>query len=317
MIILIISITKSDLEEETILDLKHLQTFLVASETLNFTKTASTLQYAQSSVSAHIQSLEQSLDTQLFERLGKRLILTHTGKQLKGYAQQIIHLTAEAQTNIQAEEKVGTITIGAQESQCTYRLPTLLKSFKDQAPFVHLIFKPAHSDERATESLLNGEVDLAFIMDVNKPNPYVKTKSLLHETLLLVAAPSHPLRSKSAVSPEDLREETILFTEKGCSYRTMFEQTLNDYHISPKNTLEFISIEAIKKCVIANIGVALLPEMTVAQELETGSLMKLNWSVLMPTLTTQMAIHKNKTLTPPLNEFIQLTEKHFHNINRG
>lgn len=216
------------------MDLKHLHTFLVASKTLNFTKTAAKLQYAQSSVTAHIKSLEQELATPLFERLGKRLVLTHAGQQLKGYAQQIIHLTAEAQTMIQSEEKTGTITIGAQESQCTYRLPTLLKSFKDQYPLVNLIFKPAHSDERATESLLNGEVDLAFIMDVNKPNPYLKTKSLLQEKLRLVAAPSHPMRSKSAVLPEDLREETILFTEKGCSYRTMFEQIVNAHHVSPR-----------------------------------------------------------------------------------
>ncbi|MDO6448506.1 LysR family transcriptional regulator [Oceanobacillus profundus] len=293
------------------MEFKYLQTFIVASETLNFTKTAAKLQYAQSSVTAQIKSLEQDLQTPLFERLGKRLVLTQAGKQLKSYAHQIVHLTDEARTAIEAGEKTGTIIVGAQESQCTYRLPELLKNFKSKYPLVNLIFKPAHSDESATESLLKGELDLAFIMDTNKPNPYLETNPLLQEKLILVASPSNSLVFKPTVLPDDLREETVLLTEKGCSYRNMFEQKLYEYQVSPKNTLEFVSLEAIKKCVVANLGVAMLPEMTVAEDLEEGLLVELNWDVEMPVLTTQMALHKNKWLTPQLQDFVHLTKTYF------
>lgn len=299
------------MERENYMEYKYLQTFLVASETMNFTKTAAKLQYAQSSVTAQIKSLEQDLDTPLFERLGKRLVLTQAGKQLKRYAHQIVHLTDEARTAIDAGEKTGTIIVGAQESQCTYRLPELLKNFKSKYPLVNLIFKPAHSDESATESLLQGELDLAFIMDTNKPNPYLETNPLLQEKLILVASPSNTLVLKPTVLPDDLQEETVLLTEKGCSYRIMFEQKLHEYQVSPKNTLEFVSLEAIKKCVIANLGVAMLPEMAVAEDLEEGLLMELNWDVQMPVLTTQMAIHKNKWLTPQLHDFVDLTKTYF------
>lgn len=293
------------------MDIKYLQTFLVACETMNFTKTAAKLQYAQSSVTAQIKSLEQDLGTPLFERLGKKLVLTQAGKHLKKYAHQIVHLTDEARTTIDAGGKKGTIIVGAQESQCTYRLPELLKSFKTKYPLVNLIFKPAHSDESATKSLLKGELDLAFIMDTSKSNPYLETIPLLQERLMLVASPSNSLVSKPTVLPDDLQEETVLLTERGCSYRNIFEQKMYEHEVSPKNTLEFVSLEAIKKCVVANLGVAMLPEMTVSKEIKEGVLVKLNWNIQMYLLTTQMALHKDKWITPQLQDFVQLTTTHF------
>ncbi|WP_202079858.1 LysR family transcriptional regulator [Caldalkalibacillus salinus] len=293
------------------MDIKHLKTFLVACETMNFTKTADKLQYAQSSVTAQIKSLEQQLNLPLFERLGKKIVLTQAGHRLRPYASQIVHLTEEAQTMVQAEQKTGTIKIGAQESQCTYRLPRLLKDFKAKYPAVNLIFKPAHSDETATKSLLEGETDLAFIMDTPKPNPYLKTKPLLQERLILVASPSNPLAQNETILQDDLRNETILFTEVGCSYRNIFENVLYTNQMAPKNTLEFVSLEAIKKCVTANLGIAMLPEMIIENELREGLMVELNWDIQLPHLTTQMALHKNKWLSPQLEDFIIMTENHF------
>lgn len=67
------------------------------------------------------------------------------------------------------EEPKGTLTIGAQESQCTYRLPPILKEFKTRFPNVKLVFKPAHSDEIARKHLIEGLLDVPFIMDISKP----------------------------------------------------------------------------------------------------------------------------------------------------
>lgn len=106
------------------MELKQLITFITAAEHVNFTLTAKMLNYAQSSVTSQIKSLEEEIGTPLFERLGKRLILTEAGKTFKSYAQKIIALTEEAKmaTN-QVRETTGTLKIGATESQCTYRLP--------------------------------------------------------------------------------------------------------------------------------------------------------------------------------------------------
>lgn len=291
------------------MEIKQLITFKQAAENLNFTQTAKLLNFAQSSVTAQIKSLEDEIGKPLFERLGKRLVLTEAGQQFKIYAEKMINLSNEAISAVNGEEELtGTLTIGAQESQCTYRLPLILKEFKAAFPKVKLVFKPAHSDEMARKHLMEGLLDVAFIMDKKKPEGSLKVEQLMKEELKLVAAPHQFI---SAFSLDDLKHETLLLTEAGCSYRSMFEESLHSLGIYPLDKIEFSSVEAIKQCVIAGLGVALLPEMVVKKEIGEGRLQELPWGPFPSSLYTQIAWHKDKLVTQPLNEFINLTRKVF------
>lgn len=291
------------------MEIKQLITFKHAAENLNFTQTAKLLNFAQSSVTAQIKALEDEIGKPLFERLGKRLILTEAGHHFKRYAEQMINLSEEAITSVNGEEELtGTLRIGAQESQCTYRLPSILKEFKAAFPKVKLVFKPAHSDEMARRQLMEGELDVAFIMDRKKPDGSLRIEQLIKENLKLVVTPS---QFSSTFSIDDLKHETLLLTEAGCSYRSMFEVSLHSLGIYPLDKIEFASVEAIKQCVIAGLGVALLPEMVVKKDIEEGRMMELPWEPSSPPLYTQIAWHKDKMITQPLNEFINLTRKSF------
>ncbi|UQW97007.1 LysR family transcriptional regulator [Rummeliibacillus sp. G93] len=291
---------------------KQLITFMVAAETLNFTQTAKMLNFAQSSVTAQIKSLEAELGTPLFERLGKRLVLTEAGRKFLLYAEKMIKLNEEAKMAIaQDGELSGTLIIGAQESQCTYRLPGILKEFKDRYPNVKLMFKPAHSDDLAREQLMNGMLDVAFIMDISKPEEALTIKPLIQEDIKLVASPSHPLASKSEIYLKDIEQETLLLTETGCSYRTLLENSCHSAKVYPINKFEFGSIEAIKQCVIAGIGIAALPTMVVEQDIKLGRIVELKWENNIPPIFTHIAWHKDKWMSPPLTGFIELTQQYF------
>ncbi|SEQ88386.1 DNA-binding transcriptional regulator, LysR family [Virgibacillus subterraneus] len=297
------------------METKQLITFKTAAETLNFTQTAKILNFAQSSVTAQIKALEKELDTPLFERLGKRLYLTESGRQFKIYADKMLVLTEEARMATSGlDEPSGTLVIGAQESQCTYRLPPILKDFKDQFPNVKLIFKPAHSDEMAKEKLLEGNLDVAFIMDTLKPGDSLTIESLTQDRMKLVAAPEHTLLNKSEVFPKDLEQETLLLTETGCSYRTYLENTLRESEIYPTNKFEFVSIEAIKQCVIAGLGIAILPEMAVEKDIKGGLMKEIKWKQPASPFFTQIAWHKDKLMTIPLQSFIELTRRTLKDI---
>ncbi|WP_281975306.1 LysR family transcriptional regulator [Halobacillus litoralis] len=292
------------------METKQLLTFKTAAENLNFTKTAKKLKFAQSSVTAQIKALEKELDTPLFERLGKRLYLTEPGRQFKKYADQMLALTEEAQMMTRGlEEPTGTLVIEAQESQCTYRLPPILRAFKEQFPQVKLVFKPVHSNEKAKEQLLDGTLDIAFIMDVLKPIPFLTIDTLVEDPLKLVVSMDHPFPANSVVNPNDLEGETLLLTETGCSYRTILENTLNNAEIFPANKFEFLSVEAIKQCVIADLGIAILPEMVVEKDIKEDRMKALNWTASTSSLYTQIAWHKDKFMTPPLEAFVSLTKR--------
>ncbi|MEI3612014.1 substrate-binding domain-containing protein [Pseudogracilibacillus sp. SO30301A] len=113
---------------------------------------------------------------------------------------------------------------------------------------------------------------------------------------------------------EDLKNETLLLTENGCSYRNMFKEALNSFGIYPLDQIKFASVEAIKQCVIAGLGVALLPEMVVKKELEEGKMKTLMWNATLSRLYTQIAWHKDKQMTSPLEAFIELTRETFKPI---
>ncbi|MCA1028700.1 LysR family transcriptional regulator [Cytobacillus kochii] len=292
------------------MDMKQLKTFQTAATTLNFTKTAKMLNFAQSSVTAQIKALEAELQHPLFERLGKKLVLTATGKEYKKYVDQMLRLNDEALQKISDKQfRTASLTIGAQESQCTYRLPRVLQLFKSQFPHVKLTFKPAHSDDSARALLDDGTLDLAFIMDVRKTPETLLTETLIIEELKMVAAPEYAI--KSSVTLKDLQNESFLLTEIGCAYRTLLEQTLAGENVFLHNSIEFVSIEALKQCVIAGLGVAFLPAMVVNKELHNGQLKEVIWPNEHIQLYTQIAWHKNKQMTPPLQAFIDLTRNVF------
>lgn len=291
------------------METKQLQTFISAAESLNFTQTAKKLNFAQSSVTAQIKALEKEVGQPLFERLGKRLVLTEAGNQFKQYAEKMLQLCEEAMMAVNGEEELaGTLTIGAQESQCTYRLPPILKKFKEQFPHVKLVFKPAHSDEVARKQLMDGVLDVAFIMDVRKDEGSLRMEQLIKEELLLVAAPNHVA---SVNSPHDLEHETLLLTATGCSYRNIFEDLILSAGVYPVDKIEFASIEAIKQCVIADLGIALLSKMVVKKDIQEGKMKELSWRPVTDPLFTQIAWHKDKWITAPLEAFIDLTRQTF------
>jgi DNA-binding transcriptional LysR family regulator len=291
------------------IEIKQLITFKTAAENLNFTHTAKILNFAQSSVTAQIKALENELETPLFERLGKRLVLTEHGREFKVYADKMIRLTEEAKNAVNGiEEPSGTLIIGASESQCTYRLPPILKKFKDQFPKVKIIFKPIYSEEQTRAQLLDGTLDIAFTMEPGKyKDGNLKAECLVEEELKIVASSTHPLVCKPEIQLEDLEHETLLFTESGCSYRVILENLFRESGICASNKFEFVSVEAIKQCVILDLGIAILPEMVVKTEIERGILKELVCKSVVTPISTQIVWHKDKFMTLPLQSFIQLT----------
>ncbi len=282
------------------MEIKTLQTFHALADELSFSRTAERLNYAQSSVTAQIQQLEQELGVHLFERLGKRIRLTSAGERLLVYADQILRLAAEAQSALSVPS--GTLTIGVVESLGTYGLAPVVAAFRSQCPGVDLAFRTGICGRQ----VLRGELDLAFTLEEIRHDDGLVFEALREEPMLVVTHPGNPLVGSLAVQPGDLDGETTIVTEARCSYRTMFEFALETAGLrSPK--VEFASIEAIKQCVIAGLGVTLLPRMAVKEELRQGLLAALPWSGPDFPVATQMCWHKDKWFSPALQAFVDVT----------
>jgi len=288
--------------------MKQLQTFIIAAETLSFTQTAQRLDYAQSSITAQIKTLEKELNVILFERLGKRIILTEEGKCLQQYAKKMLELDREMKKAMSNEQEQVVLKVGAQESQCVYRLPSILQQFQQTHPYVKIIFKPVHTTEIAKELLQTGELDVAFITDTYQETAMLHRERLLEEQLVFVNTSKD---SREPLSASQLSTETMLLTETGCSYRNHLEAQLQQESIMPLQMIEFASIEAIKQCVIAGLGITFLPRMVVEKELENGQLVEIKSALNLDPIFTDIAWHKDKHMESCLLDFIAIAKQRY------
>ncbi|WP_248926877.1 LysR family transcriptional regulator [Paenibacillus hamazuiensis] len=286
------------------MDLRQLVTFRTVASTLNFSRAADALNYVPSNVSMQMQALEEELGVRLIDRLGKQLVLTDAGKRFLGYAEQALNLLDEAKERLSDDGRLtGTVTVSANEVLCAYRLPALFRRFREQFPGVRLLFRPFPSDY-LKQSLCDGKTDVVFLLDEPLRSTGISSEPLIAEPFRLFAAPNHPSLQVNKLLPEHFRNEMFLVNEKGCTYRTLFDRMLLKEGIDSMETLEFGSAEAIKQCAMAGIGIAFLPEISAAAELERGDLAVLPWEMPDLHIVTQMLWHKEKWLSPAIAAFL-------------
>ncbi|WP_173918663.1 LysR family transcriptional regulator [Halobacillus sp. Marseille-Q1614] len=296
------------------MDMKQLATFQIASKTLNFTKSAEILNYAQSSVTSQIKSLESELGVNLFERLGNKLVLTTYGNKFQVYADTI---TAQYQSAIEEinydKNMTSTLVVGATESQCAYKLPDVLKELKVLFPNVGVIVKPVHKFQEIQSELQSGDMDFAFMFGEGVDEGHnLKVSKLSKGSLVLVASPVNKTTQLEKPKLQDLIEETLILTEKGCSYRNLLEGMLLDHKIKFNSTFEITNIETLKNCVKSDLGIALLPYEAVKEEVKKNELKIIDWSQGKDhEIYHFISWHKDKKLTSLLNTFISVSENVF------
>jgi DNA-binding transcriptional LysR family regulator len=297
-------------------ELRHLETFRAVARELSFSRAAAGLGYVQSSVSAQVAALERELGVPLFDRLGRRIALTEAGAVMLDYAERLLDLAREAgdavaDAGVGRGEISGSLRVSAPETLLTYRLPGLLTVFHEAFPRVRVSLQPTAvgrlvgSTRRALEE---GRIDIAFVLDVPSVDVEGLSAELLQEEeVSVVAPPGHALAASDLVAPSDLGGETVLLPEapqSGCAYRGRFERQFAEGGVVPRETLEFQSIEAIKRCVSAGMGVTVLPTVAVEAELSAGDLSELGWKepILVGTL---MAWNGTRWGSPALRAFLE------------
>jgi DNA-binding transcriptional LysR family regulator len=292
------------------LELQQLKTFMTVAEVSSFTKTAQLLDYAQSSISSQVRSLEDELGIKLFERLGREIYLTQEGKRLLDYAKRLLELAVEAKESLMGDNlPQGTLTIGAPESLSIFKLPALLQAYKERYPKVKLILKLGKCSD-IYGWIRDNTVDIGFMLSPPISATDINMEKLSHEAMTLIASKFHPLASKGNCAPENLTgEDLIQIEESDCCYRLIFEAQLREAGIQPGSVFEFGSVETTKKCVMSGLGISMLPQMTVEQEITAGQLADLGWTGSDFDIYTQMIYHKGKWLSPALTALIQLSRE--------
>ncbi|MGO9119287.1 MAG: LysR family transcriptional regulator [Desulfomonilaceae bacterium] len=291
------------------MEIRHLKTFLTVARLLSFNKAAERLHYAQSSISAQIQALETELGVQLFDRLGRRILLTEAGERLLQYAERIVDLAEETRAEIGGErDPEGSLTIRIPESLGIHRLPPVINEFSSRFPRVRLNFTTC-VHEGLQKDLRQGVIDLAFLLTDSFHAGDLETEALGYESIVLVASPSHRLAKEKLVRTRDLREDTLLLSRVDCSYRRLFERILEEEGVPLKATRIFHSVETLKRCVMEGTGITVLPVVSVSEEIKKRKLTRLAWEEGELEAAILMIWSKGRWLSPTLNAFMEIARR--------
>ncbi len=289
------------------MEFRQLKTFRTVATLLSFNRAAEALNYAQSTISAQIKALEEDLDVKLFDRLGKRVILTEAGERLSEYARKMLDIEAETLADVKGRtQSQGSLTIRVPQSVGNNYLPEVLAEYRRRFPGVSLSFHTCafHSLEH---ELQTGVTDLAFLLAESINSANLEAEPLSFERLLMVSNVGHPLAKKSKVSIEELAGEPIFLAKADCGYRMVFEQMLTEAKVGPQTLLEFNSVEMLKACLVRSSGVTMIPEITVRAEIDRGELSILQWEDPHMETAILMIWHKAKWLSPSLRAFMDIS----------
>jgi DNA-binding transcriptional LysR family regulator len=288
------------------MEFRNIKTFCTVANHSSFQRASETLHYAQSTVSAQIQALDEELGVRLFDRLGRRILLTEAGENLLNYARKLLDLEEEAKSDVgQSGSLQGCLNIRVPESFCIHRLPQAIKRFHASHPGVRLNFMTC-AQEGLQADLRKGVTDLAFLFTESIQAADLESEATGFEKLAIVASRNHSLARKSKIKPADLAGQTLLLSRADCSYRRILEALLADEKVRPGVVLEFSSTAAIRECVAQGVGLSILPLAALAEKPPTGSVRILPLQGGELEVACLMIWHRQKWLSPSLRSFMDI-----------
>ncbi|MFD7918116.1 LysR family transcriptional regulator [Streptomyces sp. NPDC059740] len=283
------------------MDTRILRTFVTLAATRSFTAAADELHLAQSTVTVHIRSLEKDLGSRLFDRLPSGAVLTSAGRRLLTEAAALLDAEARLRATAAASGEPagaavsGEVTVGAGESLCATRLPGVLAALRRSHPGidVHLLQLGTRA---AVEAVRAGRVDLALLMEPEVSEGDLVARRIGEEPVVYLAAAGHPLAGRP-VGWEELAREEFFVHEAGCVYSDRLVRALLSLPVPPPRLTRFGGIEATRACVVAGLGLTVLPRATVERDLRAGLLAEVAGPPAEPA-PVLLARHRRRWVSP-------------------
>jgi DNA-binding transcriptional LysR family regulator len=290
------------------MNLNQLKIFYVSGKHQSFSSAAEELLITQPAVTMQIRELEGYYNLKLFHRHGKRVELTEAGRILFRYAKKIFDWTAQAERAIWElrDLEAGTLKIGTTKTYAKHLMPSLIFSFQEKHPGVHVILSEGSSAE-ISNSLIVHKNELGLIGRSTYP-PQLKVLSFSREELVLIFRRNHPLTSLRKISLADLAREPLIIREKGSGTRDVVLEKYREARIKPSILTEASNVDFIKELVETGNGISFAVKSAVQEELKRGTLKTRTLADGPFYLNVDIVYLKNRNLSPSAQAFLELLQ---------
>ena len=284
--------------------LRQIQVFESVARHLSHSRAASELYLSQPAISMQIKQVEETCGLTLLESANKKLFLTEAGREMLHYSRSILQQIKDLEAALDEMKGLerGQLSI-AVVSTANYFMAQLLAEFIQTHPGIQVSLHVANRDSvllQLTDNLAN-----FAIMGLPTGNSEMDAHPFMENPLVIIASPTHPLATRSHISPAELARETFVLRERGSGTRRVIERYFDQHNLPMPRSMEMDSNEAIKQCVQAGIGLGIISRHAIELKLETARLHVLDVEGF-PIIRDWYIVHrKNKRLSLAAQAFKQ------------
>lgn len=291
------------------MQIESLKVFCDLAETESFTKAAQINGVTQSAVSQQISSLERHFKSQLVERSKKVFRLTREGEVLYDYSKRIIGAYDSFHHKLQEVKDVisGTVRLSTIYSIGLHDLPPYLKKFLTTYPAVnvHVEYQRAN---RVYEEVLGNMVDLGLVA-YPAQDGRVETVPLRKDPMVVICHPQHALAKLSSLKLTALQGQNLVSFESDIPTRRALDKLLRAHRIQVHHVMEFDNVETVKRAVEIDAGIAIVPRVTVTQEVAKGTLAAVKVDGVDVSRPLAVIHKKGKVLSPAMKQLIAVLKQ--------
>ena len=280
----------------------HLRTFVAVAELRHFARAANACALSQPAVSHQIAQLESEVGAKLLNRAPRRVSLTVAGEVMLEEARRVLAAIDRARERMHEVTigAVGRIRLGATATPGLYLLPPLLTEYRAAHPKFDLEFQIAPDDEIA-DRVIRNELDMAVITG-RPPTSELRTKTLARDELIAIGAAA----TRSQSIRRSLGEQSWILREAKSTTRRDLDAWLQRQGITPARTMVLDGPDAVKRAVIAGLGISIVSRLTVEEELEAGTLVSLDIGPALPRREISLIDHPQKHHGAACSAMLQL-----------
>ncbi|NLL51867.1 MAG: LysR family transcriptional regulator [Peptococcaceae bacterium] len=294
------------------LNTKNLIYALTVAEERSFSNAAKKLYLSQPSLSQSISALEKELGAPIFDRSTIPLSLTYAGEKFIKAASEILSIERRLKREIEdiLDSKSGRLVIGISSLRCTNIIPLAFPIFQKKYPSVELVLEEG-SNEKLTEMVLSGKVDLALANPIN--NADLDSIPLILDRVLLAVYHEHPLAQQTQdkhnlpiIDMEKVKDDPFIIISSEHHVRKIADKIFSDHNITPKVILETSSIELAHRLVAQGMALTMVLESMVNYHQPAASYFRFENEY---THSLNICYRKNDYLSKIMLNFIDIAKK--------
>ena len=289
------------------MDVNQLEVLVAVANEQSFSRAAQALHRTQPAVSQAIRRLEVELGEPLFDRSSKDGTLTAAGRVLFDFAEQMLNLRQGAHRAIKELKDLhhGKLALSANEYTVMYLLP-VLAVFRARHPHLKVEVKRSLASRIASEVLGRG-VEIG-VVSFKPADEAIASIPVVMDELALIVAPSHPLAARETVSVRELGAESFIAHNVASPYRERVVRTFEKYKTPLNISMEMPTLEAIKRLVEQEMGVALVPRLTAQVEIAHKQIVALTVREMRFERRLHLIYRKGATLSHAARAFLRVAK---------